>query len=172
MFIPIHTKVEATIEDANNRSTQEWEQHKGKHWVKVTDVGSGIIIGPAEWAITKQLASASDSSQPIIADWHIDGSVEKDLAGQYLTGMRSFVNERITRPHIELEQIVVHPDHRQKGIRKILVDWGHRKADELNVECFVVSVPFAVPVHEKIGYGNGGWILPKLYAPPNPSENS
>jgi hypothetical protein len=35
----------------------------------------------------------------------------------------------------------------------MLVEWGTRKADELGVEAIVVSVPFAVPFYEKVGFG-------------------
>jgi hypothetical protein len=100
MFIPVQTTVEAAIEDAKIRSIQAWKEHEGKHWVKVTDNASGAVLGAAEWGITKQLDVNAGVSQPIVADWHAEGSVDKEFTGQYLTGVRAFVAKRITRPHI------------------------------------------------------------------------
>lgn len=35
----------------------------------------------------------------------------------------------------------------------MLNGWGIRKADELGLESCVESVPFAVPIYERLGYG-------------------
>jgi predicted N-acetyltransferase YhbS len=48
--------------------------------------------------------------------------------------------------------LVVHPDHRKKGVGKMLVQWGLERADALGVETVVQSVPFSVPFYEKCGF--------------------
>jgi GNAT superfamily N-acetyltransferase len=69
----------------------------------------------------------------------------------------------------ELEQLVVHPDYRRRGIAKLLVDWGVKKADRFGLESCVESVPFAVPVYEKLGFVNADSLLPDV-GTENPSE--
>jgi len=49
--------------------------------------------------------------------------------------------------------MIVHPNYRYQGLGRMLIEWGTNKANELGVETIVVSVPFAVPVYEKTGFG-------------------
>jgi predicted N-acetyltransferase YhbS len=49
--------------------------------------------------------------------------------------------------------MIVHPEYRYQGIARMLIEWGTNRANELGVETIVVSVPFAVPIYEKTGFG-------------------
>ncbi|KAI1415340.1 hypothetical protein F5Y13DRAFT_8128 [Hypoxylon sp. FL1857] len=168
-FIPVHTTVEAAIEDAKGRMVKGWKQHEGIHWVKVTDTDSGAIVGAAEWEIRSTVSPANEPQAPINAYWHIEGSEEKAFAEKLFVNLKGFMKERMARPHIELEQLVVHPDHRMRGVGKLLVSWGVQKADELKLETCVESVPYAAPFYEKLGFGSLDCLTPDL-AVPNPSE--
>ncbi|KAF2690658.1 hypothetical protein K458DRAFT_61488 [Lentithecium fluviatile CBS 122367] len=60
--------------------------------------------------------------------------------------------------HIELNLLFVHPSHCRHGVGRMLIDWGIKKADELEIEVVVVSVPFAVPVYSRSGFVCDAWI--------------
>ncbi|KAI0896465.1 hypothetical protein F4806DRAFT_464652 [Annulohypoxylon nitens] len=167
-FIPVHTTVEAAVEGSKERNVRSWKQSEGIHWLKVTDTDSGKIIGAAEWEIREQVSPPDEPQGPINAYWHTEGSEEKAFAEKLFVNLKGFMKKRMGRPHIELEQLVVHPDHRKRGAGKLLVDWGVQKADELGLETCVESVPFAVPIYEKYGFGNLDELKPDLSVP-NPS---
>ncbi|KAI1770989.1 hypothetical protein F4818DRAFT_454902 [Hypoxylon cercidicola] len=167
-FIPVHTTVDAAIEDAKARHIKSWKQHAGIHWVKVTDTDSGKIVGAAEWEIREQVSPPDEPQKPINAYWHIEGSEEKAFAEKLLMNLKGFMKERMTRSHIELEQLVVHPDYRKRGAGRLLTSWGLHKSDELGLETCVESVPFGVPIYEKYGFGNLECLNPDM-AVPNPS---
>ncbi|KAI1389435.1 uncharacterized protein F4822DRAFT_200111 [Hypoxylon trugodes] len=162
-FIPVYTTDEAAIQDSKERTVKNWKAHDNLHWVKVTDTDTGKIIGAAEWEIREKVDS--EPQKPINAYWHKEGSEEKAFAEQLLMNLKGFVKERMARPHIELEQLVVHPDHRKRGAGKLLTDWGISRADELGLECCVESVPFAAPIYEKLGFGNVDGLIPDMSIP-------
>ncbi|KAI0410705.1 hypothetical protein F5X98DRAFT_381504 [Xylaria grammica] len=167
-FMPVHTTVEAAIEASKQRTLKHWNHSDHLHWLKVTDSETGKIVGAAEWDIREQIENPGEPQKPIEAHWHIEGTDEKAFAGKLLTSLKGFMKERMTRPHLELEQLVVHPDHREKGVGTLLVKWGNEKADELGLESCVESVPFAVPIYERLGYGNVDSLNPDV-AIQNPS---
>lgn len=97
-FIPVHTTVEAAIEDSKMRNIKSWKQHDGIHWVKAVDTESGKIVGAAEWEIRQEVSD--EPLKPINASWHIEGSEEKVFAEKLLIQLKGFMKERMTRPHI------------------------------------------------------------------------
>lgn len=44
------------------------------------------------------------------------------------------------------------PQYRRRGAATMLLDWGIQKADELGVEIFFDSTPWAVPFYIKAGF--------------------
>ena len=44
-----------------------------------------------------------------------------------------------TGPYLEIDNFIVHPDHRKKGIGKIITDFIDTKAKELSCTCFVLD---------------------------------
>ncbi|KAI0015811.1 acyl-CoA N-acyltransferase [Xylariomycetidae sp. FL0641] len=168
-FIPVHTTEDAAIEAAKGRMVKNWKTHENAHWVKVTDSDTGDIIGAAEWEIRKSPDGPEEAQQSINAYWHTDGSEEKAFAEKLIGQLKTFMKKRMTAPHLELEQLVVHPEHRKRGAGKMLVEWGIHKADELGFECCVESVPFAVPIYERMGFRRGDRLVPDMSVPdPSP----
>ncbi|KAI0378543.1 hypothetical protein F5Y04DRAFT_283772 [Hypomontagnella monticulosa] len=165
-FMPIHTTLEAAIEDAKCRSIKKWRENKTITWIKVTDIQAGKIIGAASWDIREEMLE--EPQMPANAYWHREGSEEKAFAEKLLTELRTFTMERMSRPHVELQQLFVHPNHRKMGAGRLLVNWGKQIADELGLESCIEAVPFAVPAYERFGYGNVEELNPNLDIP-NPS---
>jgi GNAT superfamily N-acetyltransferase len=168
-FNPVHTTLEAAIETSKARHIKMWEGNPACHWIKAVSAESGKVVGAACWLINLEVQKLDQKKGPFNAHWHIEGSDEKAFAERLIGGLRGFVAERVTRPHVgenflsglgisssrssELGQMIVHPDYRRHGVGRMLIEWGTRKADELGVETIVVSVPFAAPVYEKTGFG-------------------
>jgi predicted N-acetyltransferase YhbS len=48
--------------------------------------------------------------------------------------------------------MVVHPAHRGLGVARLLTNWGVELADKSDLDAIVVSVPYARPVYEKLGF--------------------
>ncbi|KAF2733242.1 acyl-CoA N-acyltransferase [Polyplosphaeria fusca] len=150
-------------------TVEELEADPDLYWIKVTDTKTGRMAGAAEWEVRKTIEKPSGEPKPLNAYWHTEGSGEKQFAEQMLTQFKTFMKARMGRPHLELEQIVVHPDHRERGAGKLLMDWGIAKADKLGLESCVQSVPFAVPLYEKYGYANLDTLDPDMSIS-NPSK--
>ncbi|KAI1329334.1 hypothetical protein F5Y16DRAFT_107035 [Xylariaceae sp. FL0255] len=161
-FMPITTTVEAMIEDNTTNTVKHWDESGHLHWLKVTDTETGKIVGAAQWDIRAEIDNSTEKLKPIEATSFPEGSEERVFAGKLFTSLKGFMKERMTRPHAELEQLVVAKDHRRKGIAALLVDWGKRKADEIGIESCVGSIPFAVPAYERLGYGKVDCLYPDL----------
>jgi len=46
----------------------------------------------------------------------------------------------------------VHPEHQQKGVGSMLLEYGVRKADELGIECFVEVTDEGMGLYKKFGF--------------------
>ncbi|KAI1268375.1 hypothetical protein F5Y18DRAFT_423738 [Xylariaceae sp. FL1019] len=152
-FMPVLT----TVEDAIKLKVQKTVKNNladHVHWLKVTHIETGQIIGAALWEIRQTIDGIGEPQQPIDAVWFPEGSEERMFASRLMTSLRGFMKERMGRPHAELEQLVVAKDYRQQGVARLLVEWGKHQADKLGIESCVESVPFAVSSYEKLGYGS------------------
>ncbi|KAF2790301.1 hypothetical protein K505DRAFT_311616 [Melanomma pulvis-pyrius CBS 109.77] len=145
--------MEAAIDASKARHIKMWRENEGCHWVKVTEMDSGKVVGAACWNFNLEQQAMAAKKVPFNAYWHIEGSDEKAFAEKLIGGLRGFVSERVRIPNIELSQMMVHPDFRAQGAGRLLVDWGTQKASEFGVDTIVMSVPYAVPVYEKCGFG-------------------
>ncbi|KAI1175952.1 hypothetical protein F4777DRAFT_295622 [Nemania sp. FL0916] len=168
-FMPVYTTTKDMIEATKQKTIKHWSESDTTHWLKVTSTETGMIVGAAEWEIREHIDGVGEPQRPIEARAHPEGSEERVFAGKLVTSLKGFMKERMTRPHAELEQLVVAPDHRRKGVATLLTNWGKQKADELGIETCVESVPFAVPIYARLGYGNVGTLQPSV-AIQDPSE--
>lgn len=85
-------------------------------------------------------------------NWHVDGSEERLFAEKLIGGIKTFVAARVARPYVQLDQLVVHPSFRRRGVGRTLVEHVTARAEELGVQTVVVSVPFAVGMYEGCGF--------------------
>ncbi|KAJ8131210.1 hypothetical protein O1611_g2414 [Lasiodiplodia mahajangana] len=153
-FMPVHATVEAMIEATKQKTVTNWKQYDTIRWFKATGTETGKIVGAAEWEIRERIENSGGTQKPIEARWHLEGSGEKVFAGKLVTSLKGFMKERMTRPHVELEQLAVAQEHRRKGVATLLMNWGKQGAGGLGIESCVESVPSAVRIYEKLGYGS------------------
>jgi hypothetical protein len=105
-FIPVHTTVEAALEDFKGRLLKHWNHNDDLHWIKVTDTQSGHMIGAAEWEVRKTIEQPSGEQKPLNCYWHTEGSEEKQFCDQMLTQFKTFMKARMDRPHIGKEFVL------------------------------------------------------------------
>jgi GNAT superfamily N-acetyltransferase len=53
---------------------------------------------------------------------------------------------------VDLFIIFTHPDYRRKGIGQQFMNWGKKKADEMNVDLYLDSTPYGRPLYEANGF--------------------
>lgn len=101
-FIPSYQYKDeaATIEAFKKRTVDAWKDNPNNRWVKVLDIDTGEVIGAAEWTIRANLEPTADVPEPIDADWHQEGSEERDFASKLMSQLKGFMETRMTRPHI------------------------------------------------------------------------
>ncbi|GAP90615.1 putative GNAT family acetyltransferase [Rosellinia necatrix] len=168
-FMPVYTTTEDTIQATKQRIVKHWSSDDNLFWLKVIDTETGKIVGVAEWAIRESITHPGEPQKPIEAQWHPEGSDERIFTGKLVTSLKGFMKERMTRPHVELEQLAVAQEHRRRGVATLLMNWGKQKADKLGVESCIESVPSAVPAYLSLGYGDVDDLRPDV-AVENPSE--
>ncbi|PQE25454.1 Acyl- N-acyltransferase protein [Rutstroemia sp. NJR-2017a BBW] len=56
------------------------------------------------------------------------------------------------RPHIFLEMLATHEDHRGLSLGSKLLDWGNEEADRRGWECYLDATLKAVSLYERHGY--------------------
>ncbi|KAI1305446.1 hypothetical protein F5Y03DRAFT_355902 [Xylaria venustula] len=167
-FMPLLITVEATVENKIQKTVKHSQLYH-VHWLKVTHVETGEIVGAAEWEIREHVDNRGEPQEAIDASWFPQGSEERIFAGKLVTSLKSFMKKRMTRPHAELAQLVVAQAHRKRGVVRLLVEWGKQKADDLEIESCVESVPLAVRIYEKLGYGSVDCLQPDVTVP-HPSD--
>lgn len=51
-----------------------------------------------------------------------------------------------------MDDTSVREDHQRKGVGSLMLAWGAKKADEMNVECFVEATDAGRQLYEKFGF--------------------
>ncbi|KAK7738453.1 hypothetical protein SLS53_005972 [Cytospora paraplurivora] len=153
VFFPTHGAGDESREAAINEAAtrlQLWHTHDpSSYWQKVVDTDTGNIAGGALWNIHRENPFAEP--KPSEVTWFPnDGSrryVEKAL--QNHNAPRAEVAQS---PHLYLFIIFTHPDYRRKGVGQQFMDWGLKKADELQYDFYLDSTPYGRPLYEANGF--------------------
>jgi len=144
------TREEAIAMAKSKNITKLNEQDSTDFMIKVTDDETHEVIGFAKWVVND---AATSSGEKTVAYWHPEGSEEREFAETFINGLWGFLEERVTRRHMDLHSLVVHPAHRHRGAGRLLIRWGTAKADELGIETVVSSLLSARGAYEKCGLG-------------------
>ncbi|KAF2472387.1 uncharacterized protein BDR25DRAFT_220877 [Lindgomyces ingoldianus] len=165
-FNPIHTTEQAALQASKERHIKQWYDDLKCHWIKITDTDTEDVIGAACWLIHDQ--PALDEVPGLInAYWHEEGSVEKRFAEKLIgEGLGGFITKRMAGKRYcgipELDQIIVHSKHRNRGAARMMIKWGTDIADEMGFECVIGSTPFARAAYERCGFTMAAIINPDL----------
>jgi GNAT superfamily N-acetyltransferase len=99
----------------------------------------------------------------------------KDIGGQLLHGFLSYRPTRMNEPHIceaisqegfdfivqanllsswsvVLNFCFTHPKHRRRGVGRLLMEWGIKKADELGLPSYIEATDIGLKLYEANGF--------------------
>ncbi|KAI0151791.1 hypothetical protein GGR57DRAFT_492808 [Xylariaceae sp. FL1272] len=153
LWFPIHgnddDSRERAIEDAAKQLKQSNANDPTSYWQKIVDDESGRIAGGALWSIFEQ--NPFTNYEPRQAPWFPD-----DGSRAYAeTALRIHVTPRLLcsqRPHIYLFIIFTHPDYRRRGVGRQFMEWGAKKADEMDLDTFLDASEMGKPLYEATGF--------------------
>lgn len=148
------------ISDAQNDSEaleSEWMGHfKAWHradptstWLRVVDENSGTVLGGGRWSIYK--TSPYENEHKVEASWWPAG-LPWEIATDCLDQFRATSAKHIDKPHVFLNILFTHPEHRGKGVASLVMKWGLEHADELGLETYIEATDVGKPVYEKFGF--------------------
>lgn len=171
-----HPIIGATEEDRERCIKEDqdrrWEDHvrngDKSRWIYVRDDATGAIIGGCEWQVYRQ-NPFPNGVQPVQAPWWPDGEGRR-FAELFFNSVYKHRQQFMRRPHVcqcpldlststypltnryqALNAMGVHPSQRGRGAGRMLMDWGVRKADEMNVEMFIEAKPPGRRLYEHAG---------------------
>lgn len=98
-FYPVLTTEDAALDAIEDRLIAGWKGQPAVQWLKAVEVDSGKIVGVAQWVLNEEVGEPAPHPE-IDPPWHIQGSEERRFAGKFLTSVRGFMNEKLTRPHL------------------------------------------------------------------------
>jgi len=122
-------------------------------FLKAVDEDTGAIVGMAKWNIYD--GSMPDFDNPPDPGNHWSSDEDKQYA-LHLGAM--FVEDRIAAIKksgghlVSLDLLAVVPQFQRKGVGDVLVKWGTKKADELDVEAVVEASVFGKGLYVKNGF--------------------
>jgi GNAT superfamily N-acetyltransferase len=134
---PFASRNEAVTYTRDDAISEFRAQDPKMFMLKAVDTETGDIVGFAQWYVNDK---PDPYGERTVASWYAEGSEEKEFAERFINGLWAFIGKRVSRPHMDLHSIVVHLDHRKRGIGRLLTRWGLDKADELGIET-VVGIP-------------------------------
>jgi hypothetical protein len=67
--------------------------------VKCVNTDQNLIIGYAKWEVNEG-SDAKGGVETTKAEWHVEGSEDREFAQRFVDGLEGFIGERVRRPHI------------------------------------------------------------------------
>ncbi|PQE07888.1 hypothetical protein CJF32_00003014 [Rutstroemia sp. NJR-2017a WRK4] len=135
-------RTESINEAASNMLAIHGILSSTSHWIKVVDTETGKLIGAANW-MTHESSPYTEPRPPIVAVWWPEGD-GREYASNYMQQVEAHKPRYYDRPH---NGVVVAP-----------MEWGVKKADEMNVPCFVEASESGTLLYEKFGFMTFGKI--------------
>ncbi|KAF2689883.1 hypothetical protein K458DRAFT_412748 [Lentithecium fluviatile CBS 122367] len=124
-----------------------WHTSSTQYTVKCIDPSSGAIVGMGMWDV---YISPSDYTKSDIG-W-LEGA-ERERAEALVGPFWAFreklwKNERYVYCHLT----AVHPDYQRKGIGKLLMEYGMRIAEQVDLPIYTEASRAAIGLYESIGF--------------------
>ncbi|KAL8946892.1 MAG: hypothetical protein Q9222_006771 [Ikaeria aurantiellina] len=121
------------------------------NWIKVVDEDTGEVAGAALWLVFEENPYAEWPKEKPTCTWWPEGpkrAMADEIMGQVMVPRL----ERMSKPHLLIDLCFVRPSYRRRGVGKMLVEWGTKKADDMGIESFVESTLSGKPLYESCGY--------------------
>ncbi|KAE8394407.1 hypothetical protein BDV23DRAFT_147116 [Aspergillus alliaceus] len=161
IFYPIiDNDYEKSIKIAAEKELAEYREKRPEvMYVKVIDTDNGNrIVGGSKWWFY-QRNPFEDNDQPAEADWYPEG-----IARRYVTEAMHQAeaghHRMAQRPHAYLNIAFTDPDYQRCGVGQLFLEWGIKRADELQLESWVDSSAAGFKLYQKNGFikvADGGY---------------
>ncbi|KAL8648730.1 MAG: hypothetical protein Q9210_004811 [Variospora velana] len=124
-----HDPSPAGFIELRDRLIREFRADSNACWLKVVDTEIGDkVVGAALWNTYTENPYSTSKYQPVDAEWW---------------------------PEV-LVYLVVHPEHRRRGIGSQLINWGVKEADRLNLETYIEATDLGKLTYEACGFVYAG----------------
>ncbi|KAJ6131105.1 hypothetical protein N7523_001565 [Penicillium sp. IBT 18751x] len=162
LYCPVYHSREETI--ARNAaeyqdSIRQQDPNVENVWLKVTDSdlsGNETIVGGAQWLfVSKETTSIDQHVQSLTSRYPAGGATM--FASQAFRILREAeARQKKGRSgehaYATLGTFFTIPAYRKRGIGRMLMEWGLKRADEMGLEAWIEAVPPAVPYYETFGF--------------------
>ncbi|KAI4137767.1 MAG: hypothetical protein LQ341_004997 [Variospora aurantia] len=119
-----HDPSPAGFIELRDRLIREFRADPNACWLKVVDTDIGDkVVGAALWNTYTENPYPKFKDHPLEAEWWPE----------------------------DLVYLVVHPEHRRRGIGSQLINWGIKEADRLNLETYIEATDLGKPTYEACG---------------------
>ncbi|PGH19364.1 hypothetical protein AJ80_04004 [Polytolypa hystricis UAMH7299] len=131
-------------------TAQYWQTLTVQHTLKCVDTVTGQIVGMATWDVYWREKTDEERKVPK-AEW-LEGK-DRERAEEFLTGFWE-AREKVLAgsKHVYCMVLATHPDHRRRGIGKLLMEWGTDIAERLNLPVYLEATYSGLPLYEKLGF--------------------
>ncbi|KAG8624122.1 hypothetical protein KVT40_009098 [Elsinoe batatas] len=135
------------------------------HIVRDTSLPGSPVVGTARWQLVPEAKSAAqmhaEEYQAKLerdAERHIP-DVDHDRFDVFrVAQFKGKLDNVAGRPYLYLKSICTHPDHQRKGVGKVMMRWGLRKADELGVPMYLEASEAGRRLYEQSGFVERGYL--------------
>ncbi|MCJ1271667.1 hypothetical protein MMC22_011572 [Lobaria immixta] len=150
VFGPTARDREVAIKNSKDRLWQSHQSEPSSHWIYVEDPLTGEVVGGTEWQLyeTNPFVNGPPKME---ASWWPEGE-GRNFCNEILRQCYAPRHRWLTRPHLALNLMSVHPKHRRRGIGSTLMTWGIGKAQELGIESFIEASASGRFLYERFGY--------------------
>ncbi|KAF4635646.1 hypothetical protein G7Y89_g2446 [Cudoniella acicularis] len=145
------------MEDCKTRLLSSWRANPLAHYIQILDGGNNnAVVGSAMWIICDSehnpFSKKSEEKPEDGVVWWPEGSDIRKFTNRAIEEATVLKVKRQTRPHLWLGMCYTDPVYRRQGAATMLMEWGVKKADELDLECFLDSTPIGVPLYKNFGF--------------------
>ncbi|KAF4552486.1 Hypothetical protein D9617_10g074680 [Elsinoe fawcettii] len=135
------------------------------HIVRDTSLPGNPVVGTIRWQLVPEAKSAKtmkaeeeEAAKERQSERHIP-DVNHDRFDIFrVAQFKGKLDNIAGMPYLYLKSICTHPDHQRKGIGKVMMRWGLKKADELDVPIYLEASPAGRRLYEQSGFVSRGYL--------------
>ena len=167
----------ATVASTLASNLETWDSDPTRRRMQIKDTDTGDMISASIWYILPQRYGDDYKKLPDYKwpeGWHAEEAkkVFTNLfvarnrimgAKPYICMLFPYFSRSVTarfilhhnpyhsaKPHLsDLQSLVTSPAHRRRGAASLLLDWGMKQSQALNLPIFLVATPSGLPIYQK-----------------------
>ncbi|TGO67680.1 hypothetical protein BOTNAR_0037g00170 [Botryotinia narcissicola] len=136
-----------------------WKEHLAanpatNHWIIVEEKESLRIVGGCLWKWHDGNPFPDGIPTPSVYWWPEGEAREfcEEMIRQSMTPRSLWMHDKNAACYLGLYMMVVHPDHRSRGVGGLMMEWANTKIDEMGIEGFIEANELGRHLYEKWGY--------------------